>query len=237
MRALEIITEGISRVMVGENPVRVWKNPTGEQARALVEKSLIKGLITSDGAIFVWDAFTAHHSSMGKALGIFGEEFTVARTAEIMDRERENPGSVPTSLGYALQANLEPEDLNSNRIFTRAFGTIDLVTEAFDPDNPAESHVGNYWFEWNFDPDIQDRILSVPQNGELACQSESHRWAKVLREAGYDVEICHGFYHDDGGSRAEGHCWLVVEGSIFDPTASQFDDFPDIQTDDTHETE
>jgi hypothetical protein len=102
----------------------------------------------------------------------------------------------------------------------------------------AEDAVGDYWFEWGFRDDIQDFILSQPSNGELACQQESLRWAKKLSAAGYHVELHQGFYHDEGGARAEGHCWLTVEGLIFDPTASQFDDFPSISRDeyDFHET-
>ena len=48
-----------------------------------------------------------------------------------------------------------------------------------------------------------------------------------------DVEIHHGMYKD------EGHTWLVVDGSLFDPTAQQFDDFPDMEESEysTHEVE
>ena len=59
--------------------------------------------------------------------------------------------------------------------------------------------------------------------GELACQDMSYEWAKVFRDAGFDVEIHHGTYKE------EGHSWLVIDGlHIFDPTAGQFDDYPNI---------
>jgi hypothetical protein len=38
------------------------------------------------------------------------------------------------------------------------------------------------------------------------------------------LEIHHGFYKD------EGHTWLEVDGFIVDPTASQFDDYPNIDS-------
>ena len=65
------------------------------------------------------------------------------------------------------------------------------------------------------------------------CQSESYAWAKVFRDGGIDVEIHHGMYKD------EGHTWLVIDGYIFDPTARQFEDFPNMDEFEysTHEIE
>lgn len=69
--------------------------------------------------------------------------------------------------------------------------------------------------------------------GSLACQSMSRLWGKKFSKAGLDVEIHHGTYAD------EGHTWLEVDGIMFDPTASQFDDFPDMDEDryEVHEIE
>lgn len=84
----------------------------------------------------------------------------------------------------------------------------------------------DFFFDYGFDPKIKELILSnMFSNPSFSCQNEVFRWAKKLQKAGLDVEIQHGFYlpnfeQDD----AEGHTWLEVEGSIFDPTAGQFDD-------------
>jgi len=83
-----------------------------------------------------------------------------------------------------------------------------------------------FFFDYDFDPKIKKYILDNQfENSTLSCQNETNRWAKKLHKAGLDVEIQHGFYlpnyeQDD----AEGHTWLEVEGSIFDPTAGQFID-------------
>ena len=60
-----------------------------------------------------------------------------------------------------------------------------------------------------------------------AHKSASHQLvckelAKRLNRAGLDVEIHHGTYCKGG------HTWLVVEGSIVDPTANRFDDYPNM---------
>lgn len=84
----------------------------------------------------------------------------------------------------------------------------------------------NFFFDYDFDPKVKQFILSNQfNNPSLSCQTEVKRWAKKLHDAGLSVEIQHGFYlpnHEQDD--AEGHTWLAVEGSIFDPTAGQFDD-------------
>ena len=88
------------------------------------------------------------------------------------------------------------------------------------------SPVTYFFFDYDFDPNIKKYILDNQfENSTLSCQNEANRWAKKLHKAGLDVEIHHGFYlpnHEQND--AEGHTWIEVEGSIFDPTAGQFID-------------
>lgn len=88
-----------------------------------------------------------------------------------------------------------------------------------------------YWFEDGFDQSIKTIILeSWSEKYTTRCQEESRRWAKYLLESDpdLDVEIHEGFYYVSGDeNRAEGHTWVIVDSSIFDPTASQFKEIPD----------
>jgi len=96
-------------------------------------------------------------------------------------------------------------------------------------------------YHWHSSPpseEIQGVINANTANvkcsmGELACQDMSSEWAKVFRDAGFDVEIHHGTYKE------EGHSWIKVDGHLFDPTAGQFDDYPNIDEFEyvTHEVE
>ena len=85
----------------------------------------------------------------------------------------------------------------------------------------------NYWSSSVFDEKTQEIIdlnkdkVSCPL-GSLACQDISYEWAKIFKNANVNVEIHHGMYKEDG------HTWLEVNGIIFDPTAAQFDEFPEI---------
>lgn len=97
----------------------------------------------------------------------------------------------------------------------------------------------NYFFFDNaFDRNIKTYILKNQfKNPTLSCQDEARRWAKKLSSHGFSVEIQHGFYlpnYDEND--AEGHTWLEVNGSIFDPTAAQFDDYGNGEYQ-VHETE
>ena len=69
--------------------------------------------------------------------------------------------------------------------------------------------------------------------GSLACQNMSRKWAQLFKKAGLSVDLVHGEY------KGEGHTWLEVDGVLFDPTAAQFDDYPDIDEFEyvTHETQ
>jgi hypothetical protein len=91
----------------------------------------------------------------------------------------------------------------------------------------SESPRTNFWFSPGFDSDIKNYILTNQfPNACLACQDEVYRWAKKLAKSGIESEIHHGFYYPNGDyDSPEGHSWLEIEGSIFDPTAGQFDDY------------
>ena len=89
-----------------------------------------------------------------------------------------------------------------------------------------ESHSEYFYFDYGFDEQIKHLILqNMFPNPSLACQGEARRWYHKLQQLGLDVEIHDGFYiANNDYENPEGHTWLEVEGSIFDPTAGQFDD-------------
>jgi hypothetical protein len=97
--------------------------------------------------------------------------------------------------------------------------------------------INNFWFSYPLETlsnTAQNVISKYVKPGtmpccEMGCQDASSFLAKQLKENGVeDIEIHHGFYKDDG------HTWLEVEGIIVDPTASQFDDFPNIDESEYH---
>ena len=92
----------------------------------------------------------------------------------------------------------------------------------------------DYWIDGFLSPEAQAVVEEYAGKitcnmGSLACQDMSRAWAKKFKRAGIeDLEMHHGTY------KGEGHTWLQVDGTLFDPTAAQFSDFPDI--DDTEYT-
>ena len=92
----------------------------------------------------------------------------------------------------------------------------------------------DYWIDGVLSPEAQAVVEEHAGKitctlGSLACQDMSRVWAKKFKLAGIeDLEMHHGTY------KGEGHTWLQVDGTLFDPTAAQFSDFPDI--DDTEYT-
>jgi|TARA_R110000803_G_scaffold116643_1_gene185236 hypothetical protein len=97
----------------------------------------------------------------------------------------------------------------------------------------------NHWNSFPPPENIQKVIDSNVESvtcayGVLACQSMSLEWANIFRDAGIDVELHGGTY------REEGHSWLVLDSyHLFDPTAAQFEDFPNIDSEEyvTHDIE
>lgn len=84
-----------------------------------------------------------------------------------------------------------------------------------------------FYFSPGFNGALKQRILTTPfPNPTLACQHESRRWALRLLSWGIDdVAVVGGFFTDDDAD--EGHTWVEVDGSIFDPTVDQFHATPD----------
>jgi hypothetical protein len=85
----------------------------------------------------------------------------------------------------------------------------------------------NFFFGSGFNPQVKAVILKNRFPDEsLACQQESWRWAAKLMKLGVSpnrITLCDGVYEIGGEPmNAEGHTWLEVDGSIFDPTAAQF---------------
>jgi hypothetical protein len=103
----------------------------------------------------------------------------------------------------------------------------------------------NHWFSNSFSPKIAGWITANANSvkcrmGDLACQDMAVAWGRAIKQKFPEasVVICGGMYYPGGDTDlAEGHSWLEVNGSIFDPTAAQFDSFPDIDNSEYFETE
>ena len=85
-------------------------------------------------------------------------------------------------------------------------------------------HAGRWWLNWNASEDLRSFIERNATRAEhdLACGLASIWWAEELTDADYGVTLIDGMY------TGEGHSWLEVDGVLFDPTAAQFDDFPEM---------
>jgi hypothetical protein len=93
-----------------------------------------------------------------------------------------------------------------------------------------------YDIGYGLDQDILNFIKENPfPHRTMGCQDESERWAQLLANKFPStlIEIHSGMYDDYG------HSWIEIDGIIFDPTAAQFDDYPNIDNSnyDIHETE
>jgi hypothetical protein len=91
-------------------------------------------------------------------------------------------------------------------------------------DASKEKHVNlseSFWFSDGFDESAKSFINDHPwPSASNHCYFESVRWSDLLRKNGFDAEINVGWY----GSSF--HAWVVVNGKIFDPTFSQFEETP-----------
>lgn len=99
-------------------------------------------------------------------------------------------------------------------------------------DANTEKHA--FWFSDDFDESaknfINDHLWPEATN---FCYFESVRWSDLLRKNGFNAEIKLGWYRVDVPTSvpafANGSCfhsWVVVDGKIFDPTFSQFNETP-----------
>lgn len=88
-----------------------------------------------------------------------------------------------------------------------------------------------FWFEPDFDPEVKLLIMcnrGVGCGGTY-CHEDSRNWALFLLAQGVrKVELHSGTYDASAMDSEEepdtqGHSWVVVNGCIFDPTATQFD--------------
>lgn len=102
----------------------------------------------------------------------------------------------------------------------------------------------NLFFSFSFDENIKKIIISNEEKitNKLACQVVCREWykflIKVLDTNETPVEIKNGFYYQFGNPNlAEGHTWLEINFDIFDPTAAQFKDFPNISENNYVETD
>lgn len=83
-----------------------------------------------------------------------------------------------------------------------------------------------YFIEDGLELEISNYIQNNPfHDFSMSCQNESERWANLINSKfnNISVEIHHGMYND------EGHTWINIDGFKFDPTASQFDNYPNME--------
>ena len=81
-----------------------------------------------------------------------------------------------------------------------------------------------WWLNWNAESALRTFVQRTAPEAKhgLACGLSAIWWADVLADAGFTVTLIDGEY------AGEGHSWLEVDGVLFDPTAAQFDDFPEM---------
>jgi len=82
-----------------------------------------------------------------------------------------------------------------------------------------------FYFEEGFPQNVKDIIInSKHEQKSMSCFDESEKWAEIIAQGRLDdiVDVVNGMYNDFG------HTWVEVNGRKFDPTASQFEDFPDM---------
>jgi hypothetical protein len=118
------------------------------------------------------------------------------------------------------------------RTFENGVLGVDLVVEANLGDSLAMDWKDTFYAESGLDPDVLAFIEGHPfQEYGLGCQDESQRWAREIKKQFPDATVevvggMFGFDSEDGEFEQIGHSWVTVDGSIFDPTASQFDPTP-----------
>jgi hypothetical protein len=89
------------------------------------------------------------------------------------------------------------------------------------------------YFSPGFDARIKSQIIrdwttmKKGPAGWLACQVVVRAWGTYLKAHNIPYVLVDGMYRSSNGE-SEGHTWLEINGEIFDPTAEQFDDFPDM---------
>jgi len=117
-------------------------------------------------------------------------------------------------------ASTEQTKLASSDNFPAVEEMLKAAAQAF----PVKLAACPFWFQPGFDPKVKIFIMShrFADEDPYACQDESGRWAELLLSYGFDVGLYGGIFDPGDGSVDEGHAWLEVEGSIFDPTAIQF---------------
>ncbi len=187
-----------------------------------------------------------------RALMIYdGKQWRVAKISDIYKNvaSTDAPIIATYSKSPKLNWNVLDYDVDSSKRIVRAHPgspvTHGISLNKKDVTEVASRHIPGdriFFFDYGFDPEVKQFVLSNQfNNPSLSCQTEVKRWAKKLHDAGLSVGIQHGFYlpnHEQDD--AEGHTWLTVEGSIFDPTAGQFDDngegeYQVHETEDLHE--
>lgn len=96
-----------------------------------------------------------------------------------------------------------------------------------------------FWFEYGFDEDIKAFVLEnaaewqaderplIVDNCRLASEYRADRIHEAFPDV--EIEIHEGFIlapYKGEDDDMQGHAWLVVNGSILDPIADQFDPYP-----------
>jgi|HubBroStandDraft_2_1064218.scaffolds.fasta_scaffold15879_1 hypothetical protein len=92
---------------------------------------------------------------------------------------------------------------------------------------------GSFWFSPGFDDSAKSFINAHKwPSASNHCYFESVRWSDLLRKNGFNAEIKIGWF---GSSKSTPsgclpfHSWVTVNGNIFDPTFSQFEEIPSAQ--------
>ena len=114
----------------------------------------------------------------------------------------------------------------------RVTGVKDYGTTSITARQVNLPWASTFYTEPGLDPKIHEFIASRHfQTFGLGCQDESWRWARVLKKQFPDatIEVVGGMFcfdGEDGEFQQVGHSWVTADLEIFDPTAAQFDFYP-----------
>lgn len=149
---------------------------------------------------------------------------------EILDGENgKNFKSTITKIGYdsvkLSELNLNGDLVNSIVVFNanKIKKPKELSVKEFLSTKIKTPWSDTYFIEQGLQKEIFDYIKKNPfHDFGMSCQNESRRWAELLqiKFPFYCIEIHDGFFNNHG------HTWIEINGIKFDPTASQFYEYP-----------
>jgi hypothetical protein len=70
MKAKEFITEKVEKILINDQPVLIYINPTVDCLLEQTKRKTMRGLINTNGEMFWWSASNAIHIQIANSLGL-----------------------------------------------------------------------------------------------------------------------------------------------------------------------